>query len=230
MKLPFLTLFLIFIIYLTIQLKRTSRDQEKHEAEYWKREHDANFVRKKNIDNLPYIAFDISQIPLHDELKDVHISEYIEELSTISGTKILNSTGKSNTDLKLEYGTANITKLTEYDNNYTVLVRNIARLAEKYLIHSAILLENISIAADTQEDKKASANAELSATLKSDARTLLEYGISIGTDVRMNYELLSALYAENNELDKIAALKVSAESLNSLSKAPILRHLEQYTL
>lgn len=228
MKLPFLTLFLIFIIYLTIQLKRTSRDQEKSDAEFWKREHDANFVRKKNIDNLPYIPFDIAQLPLHNELNDIHIAEYIEELSAISGAKILNSTGKSNTDLKLEYGTANITKLTEYDNNYTILVRNIARLAEKYLIHSSIMLQNISADAGNQDSNSAASNAELSAILKADAIQLLEYGISIGTDVRLNYELLSEIYADTNSFDKIAELKTAAASLNSLNKAPILRHLEKY--
>lgn len=223
MKLPFLTTFLIFIIWLTIRLHQTKDDTKKREAEFWEKEHKANFVRKKNIDNLSYIPFDISQIPIHPEISDDRVNEYIRELSTISGSRILNCTGKSNTDLKLEYGTANITKLTEYDGNFTILVRSIARLAEKYLIYSAKYLQDLS--SENTDTANSNDTAALSASLKNDARILLEYGVSIGSDVRLNYELLGGLYAEEKAYDKIKALIKSSEALNSLSKAPIQRAL-----
>ena len=241
MKLPFLTIFLVFVIVLTVRLQMSKRSEKDVNKEFWERELRANSVRRKDIENLPYIPFDPAMIPEHPELEDERVNEYITELKGLKGKRILNCTGQTNTDLKLEYGAANITKLTEYDGNYTILVRTIARLAEKYLIHSARFLEDVSTAEtpkDGQEQAFTPKTAglqsdqeqffkEQSSTLKADAQKLLEYGISIGTDVRLNYELLGQLYAENNDFAKIEGLKATAETLNSLSKEPILRMLDR---
>ena len=230
MKLPFLTIFLVFVIVLTVRLQMSKRSEKDVNKEFWERELRANSVRRKDIENLPYIPFDPAMIPEHPELEDERVNEYITELKGLKGKRILNCTGQTNTDLKLEYGAANITKLTEYDGNYTILVRTIARLAEKYLIHSARFLEDVSIQDDSetaQENNDRQISQQMSDTLKADAQKLLEYGISIGTDVRLNYELLGQLYAENNDFAKIEGLKTTAETLNSLSKEPILRMLDR---
>ena len=59
------------------------------------------------------------------------ISEECKEiLRSLSTQKIVNLTGYTNTDLKLSYGTANITCLTEYDQNYTLLVSTLQKWAE----------------------------------------------------------------------------------------------------
>ncbi len=226
MKLPFLTIFLVFVIILTIRLQMSKRSEKDVNKEFWDRELKANSVRRKDIDNLPYIPFDPAIIPEHPELNDERVDEYVTELKGLYGKRILNCTGRTNTDLKLEYGAANITKLTEYDGNYTILVRTIARLAEKYLIHSARFLEDVS----TQEEGTDSAGQishQQASVLKADAVKLLEYGISIGTDVRLNYELLGQIYADNNDFAKIEGLKTTAENLKSLSKEPILRMLDR---
>ncbi len=209
MKMPIMTAFLFFIAILTFQIKRSDRNRDRAEDEFWERERKANFTRKKDIDNLAYIPFSLSDLPIHTELDDVRIQEFIQELSDLEGKRIFNCTGKSNTDLKLEYGAPNITRLTEYDLNYTTLVRNIARLAEKYLEIAASPSEGVD-----------------SDVLSRDAETLLTYGISIGSDVRLNYELLGKIYADRSEYDKIDELKKRALALNSLSKDPIIRSLD----
>lgn len=208
MRMPIMTTFLIFIAILTFQIKRSERDKDRKENEFWERERRANFTRKKDIEGLAYIPFSMSMIPIHSELQDIMAAEYIQALSDLEGKRIFNCTGKSNTDLKLEYGAPNITKLTEYDMNYTVLVRNIARLAEKYI------------------EAASSDNCDDPAVLLADARTLLEYGISIGSDVRLGYELLGRMYADEGRYDKIDELKKRASALNSLSKDPIIRSLD----
>ncbi len=225
MRLPFLTSFLLFIIILSVQMKRNERKEDELKKSFWDRELAANSVRKKNIDSLPYIQFDPSSIPAHTELGDERVNEYLAELSSLSGKRILNCTGKSNTDLKLEYGAPNITKLTEYDGNYTILVRSLARLAEKYLIHSAGNLENIST--DSGASEAGNITGQQSQQLRDDALKILEYGISVGTDVRLNYELLARLYMEAGNRAGVKKLKESAESINSLSKEPILRMLDR---
>lgn len=225
-RLPFLTTFLIFILILTFQLHKNDADERHRNEEFWERERKANFTRKRDIENLPYVHFNAASIPAHRELQDERINEYLSELNELSGSRILNCTGKSNTDLKLEYGAANITKLTEYDGNYTILVRNLARLAEKYLLHAAALLPDVSSDSGSEMDTETLKQYN---TLRSDAKELLEYGISINTDVRLNYELLASLYLEDGNFAAIENLREKANALNSLSRQPILRSLDRLT-
>lgn len=198
MRLPIFTTFVVFIIILNIKLALNNKKDNNTEKEFWEREQKANFVRKKDISNLPYVNFDPNALPLHHEIEDPNVQEYIRELEELSSKKILNCTGKSNTDLKLEYGTANITCLTEYDQNYTVLVRALAKLSEKYMEQNLV----------------------------DDAIALLEYSVSIESDIKRVYELLGDYYASKNDYAAISRLKINAELLNSLSKNPILRYLD----
>lgn len=198
MKLPFFTTFVLFTIWTTYQLHKHSHDEDDVIEEFVEKERRANATRKKSLDQLPYVTIPLDSMPLHNEISDERITEYIDILEDLSNKKIVNLTGQSNTELKLAYGAPNITKLTEYDSNYTRLVRTLARLGDKYMEYK----------------------------LFDDARLLFEYAISIGSDVRSCYEKLADLYSKNGEYDKIEQLKASANQLDSLSKAPILRYLD----
>ena len=55
---------------------------------------------------------------------------------------------------------------------------------------------------------------------------MLEFAVSTGTDVTSTYALLSKLYKENNEPEKISGLIEKAEELNSLSRRTILEILK----
>ena len=95
----------------------------------------------------------------------------INELNTglieaLKEKKILNLSGFTNTDLKLEYGVGNLTELTDYDNNYVTLSRSLARIAE-------LLTEQ---------------------GLKKEAAAFLEFGIATHTDIGKNYTLLAGYY------------------------------------
>lgn len=131
--------------------------------------------------------------------EDAEVSELFETLRYLSNQKIVNLTGYTNTDLKLEYGTANITCLSEYDQNYTLLARTLQRLAE-------ILYKSGRI-------KK--------------ARTVLEFAVSTDTDVSHSYYLLADIYDAEGEYDKKAALIEKAGSLRSTMKNVIVRTLQE---
>lgn len=198
MKLPFFTTFVIFAFLVSYIAKKNTVNLEEMSRDFLARERKANSVRRKPIDHLPYIHVPVESLPL-DKLDDINAAEYCRVIKEVSQKQILNLTGISNTDLKMQYGAPNITILTECDQNYTALVRNLAFLAEKYL----------------------------NSGLRAEAVTLLEYGVSIGTDVRKNYDLLGAVYAEDGEYGRIRELLSSAEKINSLSKDIILRHLNE---
>ena len=105
--------------------------------------------------------------------------------------------GISNTELKLSYGAANLTELTEYDDNFTTLIKAIASLGHA-------LIDNNDTA---------------------DALSFLEYGISIGSDISSNYIDLAIIYAATDRFDDIRKLKEKAGMLKSLSRDNIIEQL-----
>lgn len=200
MRLPFLASFIVFIIWLTYELAKSRKKAEKLEKSFWERERAANSTRRKPLDGLAFITIPIDKLPFGMLPDSERIFEYEEILHTLSTQKIVNLTGYSNTDLKLMYGAPNITLLTEYDQNYTLLARTLQQWAACLMEHGY-----------TQE-----------------AKTVLEFAISTDTDVSGSYRLLASIYCENNEGEKIVSLLEKAKSLRSLSKNSIVRILQEF--
>ena len=205
MSLKFLASLFIFIVfvYTIIIVAQTTRRQralaEKKEQEFWDREKRANSVRKKSLDGLDYVKIPLDKLPMDALPEDEKVQEYKELLTYLSTQPIVNLTGFTNTDLKLEYGTANITPLSQYDQNYTALVRTLQQWAE-------LLMK---------------------ADLREEAETVLSYAVSIGTDVSHTYYALAEIYASRAEYDKIAALIRQAETLRSALSKSIVRTLQE---
>ena len=205
MSLKFLASLIIFIVfvYTILIVARNTRRQkalaEKKEQEFWDREKRANSVRKKSLDGLDYVRIPLDKLPMDALPEDEKALEYKELLTYLSTQPIVNLTGFTNTDLKLEYGTANITPLSQYDQNYTALVRTLQQWAELLL----------------------------NAALTEEAETVLAYAISIGTDVSHTYYALAKIYAGRKEYDKIADLIHHAEGLRSALRNSIVRTLQE---
>ena len=166
--------------------------------EFWDREQRANFTRKKPLDNLNYIAIPEELLTMKPAIMTEELQSCLDELNDLSSSKIVNLTGYTNTDLKLEYGTANITILSEYDFHYTKLVTLLQKLAE--LLH------------DNLED-------ELTVQV-------LEFAVSTGTDVSKSYYLLAELYQQMNMPEKIQDLICQAQNIHSLMKDTIVENLQ----
>ena len=197
-----LIIFIVFVYFIIIVAQATRRQRtlaEKKEQEFWARERKANSVRKKSLDGLDYVKIPLDRLPLDALPEDEKVREYREILTYLSTQPIVNFTGYTNTDLKLEYGTANITPLSQYDQNYTALVRTLQQWAE-------LLLK---------------------AGLTQEAETVLSYAVSIGTDVSHTYYELAKIYADRAEYDKIADLIHQAEGLRSALRGAIVRTLQE---
>ena len=195
----FLSSLIVFCLVIAFTNRRHKKMIEKYEKDFWDREALATNTRKKSLTNLAYISIPEYLIPEHFMPKDAEVLELLETLRYLSTQKIVNLTGYTNTDLKLEYGTANITCLSEYDQNYTLLARTLQRLAE-------ILYQNALI---------------------KEARTILEFAVSTGTDVSRSYYLLADIYDAEGEYDKKTALIKKAGSLRSTMKNVIVRTLQE---
>ena len=189
---------LILACVIAISIKKDKNTQENAEQNFWAKEHKSNFVRKKSLENLNYISIPEEILTLQPAQPTSQILSYLQDLKDISALKIVNLTGISNTDLKLTYGTANITLLSEYDAHYTQMVTILHKLAEKL--------------ADSDD--------------KENAILVLEYAISTGSDVSKSYYLLSELYTQVGTPEKIHSLIQQAENIQSIMKNAILQHLQ----
>ena len=199
MKFPFLASFIILIITITLASKQAEKKQRRRDKEFWEREHRANFVRKKSLDDLEYISIPFDSFPMNIATDDEIILSCHKDLENLRDEKIVNFTGLSNTDLKLEYGTANITVLSQYDQNYTLFVRALQSWAKR--LHELGYHE--------------------------DALTVLEYAIATRTDISASYYLAASIYHKKGQTDKIKHLLFVAETLQSAMKNSIVRTLKE---
>lgn len=190
---------ILFCVLIAYENKKHGKQREKQEKSFWERENEANNVRRKSLDNLEYISIPTDSLPLNLLTENPEISECLQIIQELSTQKIVNFTGISNTDLKLEYGAPNINLLTQFDQNYTLLARTLQKWAE-------LLYEN-GFVEETQK--------------------VLEFAVSTRTDVSKSYYLLADIYKQKGENDKIKSLIGVAETLNSALKNSIVRTLQE---
>ncbi|MBR5337579.1 MAG: hypothetical protein IK152_06310 [Lachnospiraceae bacterium] len=190
---------LVLVVFGWIGVKRSlASKQEKADIDsFWNREDHANSIRKQDISQLEYITIPLDLLPFKDT-KDTKLSEYQDTIRSLSEHRILNLTGISNTDLKLQYGAANLEVLSLADQRFTTLARTLAAWGN-YLYE--------------QGDPESAAK-------------VLEFGIECKSDVSSNYLTLAKIYKDTSP-ERIEELKTVAEGLNSLTKSSILSGLEK---
>lgn len=206
MRFPFFTSFIIFVIITQMAIRRTNNMDQSNNDEFWAKESKANATRRKSLEGLNYISIPLDKLPFGTMPEDDEVLFCERAIQTLSSRKIVNLTGLTNTDLKLEYGAPNISALTNYDQNYTSLVTNLQKWGK--LLYDAGFYKEASI--------------------------ILEFSVSTRTDVTASYRLLCDMYQTKLGLtsgefeQKIRAMIPVAESLKSLSKEPILNLLNSY--
>ncbi len=188
---PFLAIFIIFCIILAYYIRKNDTDQKKVEEAFWEKERMANAVRKKDISKLDYITIPLEKFPVK-----LHTSTE-EKFVAISQKPMLNLTGISNTDLKLEYGTANLNILSEYDANFTDMVALLPEYAQELSTAGYVDI----------------------------ARELLELAVDVKADSRKIYNQLAAIYKESGQEDKLDYLFTACETLPEITKNAIKKDL-----
>lgn len=191
---------LIFAAAIFLYLKIDKKRSAAAPDDFWARERAANNTRRRPLDDLDYIRIPLEDFPM-DLLPDVpKVEDYKQIIQSLSGLPIVNFTGISNTDLKLRYGAPNIDLLISYDQNYTLLVRTLQQWAQ----------------------------ALYDAGCVDEARRMLEFSVSTGSDVSATYRLLCTIYKEQDTPEKIGDLYPVAEVLNSAMQKTIVRILQEF--
>jgi len=191
---------LILALAIAMASSKSRKNAAAMEQEFWQRERAANNTRRKPLDDLDYIELPMEIFPM-ELLQDVpKVEDYRQIVLSLKDQPIVNFTGLTNTELKLRYGAPNITKLTSYDQNYTLLARTLQQWAQA-------LYDN---------------------GFPKEACQLLEFAVSTHTDVSATYRLLCRIYQENGTPEKIEALVPVAQSLTSAMQKPIVRILQEF--
>ena len=199
MNLWYLASLIMLVLIISHNIKKQSRKKAQQEESFWAKEARANSVRRKSLDGLEYVKVPVENFPLTLLASDSTVAECIEIIQTLSTQCIVNLTGYTNTDLKLEYGVANLTKLMEYDQNYTLLVRTLQKWAD----------------------------ALMEAGHMEEATVLMEYAVSTNTDVSRTYYCLADYWLSQGENHQVERLIQIAENLRSPSKNIIVKNLRE---
>lgn len=199
MRFPIFASFIVFCIWLGYELHKHRNMEAKADRDFWQKEAAANGTRRKSLDGLAYIEIPFDSLPMMVLSDDPVVKECHKTLTELSASPIVNLTGISNTDLKLQYGAPNIDLLSQYDQRYTILARTLQTWANQLY-------------------EKGCTDA---------ARSILEFAIETHTDISASYKLLSAIYQEAGQPEKIKALIPVAENLNSPLKKHIVQSLEE---
>ena len=188
--------FLALCYVVSRNVSRFKKTHGQSHEEFLEQESRANSVRKADISALPFVEIPLDKLPL-DALSACGYSALAEKLRALASVKILNLSMYTNTELKLMYGPANLTALSDCDDAYTSLIMLLNKIG-------ASLLE-----ADRPDD----------------AEKFLSFAISIGSDITTSYTMLATLYAKKHDINRIDRLIGNADSLTSLSGKTIQSNL-----
>ena len=181
-----------------LKFKSAKEKMDNDNEAFYERERKANATPKKDISNLTYIKVPLEKFPI-GQIEDDEIKVIEDKLVALSEKDILNLVGKTNTDLKEEYGVPNFDKMQEVGENFNELTVTLVEYGNELILRN-MLDEAISI---------------------------LEYGIAIKTDVSKNYTLLGDCYKQKNQPRKIKVLREQAEHYDGIMRESIIRHLDE---
>jgi len=193
----FLGCVIIFVIWLGYEKRKTDKLTKQKSENFWEQERLANSVRKQDISALNYLVISENRLPFK-ETDDPELIDIQERVKTLLDKKIINLSEYTNTELKLKYGSANLTALSEYDENFTKLITLLNKWGDKLVKLS-----------DTDA-----------------AIEVFSYAIECGSDSRNTFVALGKLYSDCGASILIDDLIKRAESLNTPMKASIISELE----
>lgn len=195
---PLFTTIVVVAAFIFIFMKFTSEKPDNGIKSFFERERKADSTLRKPLDDLPFVKVPLDQIPMPEPAVNEKCAALIGELKILSEKKIVNLTGITNTDLKLQYGAPNLPILTEYDQNFTSLCRSLYDLGCEY--------------------KNAAKSDEAIATFNA--------AVSVGTDISATYTDLAQMYAEKGLYVEIQRLINCADNIRSLTKRSTITKLQ----
>ena len=99
----FFICFIVFVIWFHVKSNQENKSKDTWDKSFWEREHEADFAPKKDISDIEYISLQTDLLPFNDSPDDEE-KELQEKILELTDAKLLNLSGMTNTDIKLQYG------------------------------------------------------------------------------------------------------------------------------
>ena len=209
----FLIFIILFVLWVRYETQKNSRIETEDNQGFLERERQANFTRKADLTDLDYTVIPLDELPFagsYDEVKSSYsLPEGLSELTkseildcekkviAISHKKILNLGHMSNTDIKMEYGVANLQILIQYDENSSKLARLLAKWGK-------LLYENGEEGA---------------------AEKVLTYAVSCKSDIEDVFITLAKIYRNNGNELGISDLVEACQCFDELRRENIINQI-----
>lgn len=193
----FLICIIVFVIWFRVKMKKASKETNVKNTQFWEREEQANFARKKDISNLEYLTIDDSELMLKTAANDEE-ADLMQQLTDCAHRKMLNLSAYSNTDLKEQYGVVNLEELSNCDQNYLYFIR---------------ALSNWGCYLYEQDDYDR-------------AQKVMELSLRIGSDISHVYTVLAQIYLKQGNEEKVDELIQKAELSDMPLKDSLIRKLK----
>ena len=126
MVIPVFGLVMIFVIWLTYELKKHSREEKQRELDFWERERRAGFVPRKPTEDIKYIKITEDFLPKDRGDEEGELNVLCNRILSFKDLKIADLSSLTNTELKEKYGTANF----PYYRKRTVIIPVLFRFSE----------------------------------------------------------------------------------------------------
>lgn len=190
--------YIVFMIYYFIQ--RSGKKHKKTVDDFWETEHKANQAAKQNIPDEMFYTPDISGLPF----KEYEVNEENKKLIRLQNDVINKSNKKmlqfeeklSNTELKFQYGAANIQNIVIYEQNYENFIRALNSWSKELL-----MLEQI----DASEK-------------------ISEYTLSLRPLIFDTYAILIDIYIEKSDKNKLILLRGRINDMKIIREDEFLRN------
>ncbi len=173
------------------------RSKKTHDA-FWEHERSSYKAPWRPTDDLERVTFP-PDLPLDVPVEESSLKEYQEILKTLSGERIINLSDITNTDIRLSYGKENLPELSKADARYITLLRTLNSLASGYL----------------------------RLNYRDEAKSLLEFALSAGSDIKESWLSLGRYYLEEDDLASLSALRARAGASDRSSIKGIEKELEE---
>ena len=200
MAFPFLTVFIVFVVFLAIRYRTIDKHQKQHIEDFWNRQEAAEKAPNKDLNTLPYLKFPPRTFPFGCT-EDEDILALEERIDELIHHPLLNLNGMDNAALRENYGSDNFEFMVNVSDEFDQLQMLLVDYAKS-------LLE----AGKTPE-----------------AMQVLEVGVKIGTDISSNYTLLADCYKTTGQMNKIPQLKEKLQQLHLLLEPSIISYLDTLT-
>ena len=189
------------IIVLGYYRSKVTQSQDNAEKAFWEKELAAGNTRRQDLEKLDYITIPLEQFPLGLN------TDAEKELVALSKERIKNFQGLSNTELKLQYGTANLDELSSYESNFIRLQQVVLEYAKELC----------------------------TADRRADAIHILEFMLQNGGDISGLYLELATLYQQEGCEEKVQHLFTTidqnfAQGPNQSTAKRLKTQLEKYTI